>query len=81
MFAGAFGDYLFLRLSPADRTEIMETHTEVVPFEPMPGKAMREYVTIPESVFGDRNEIRHWIQKAHTFASGVKPKVKKKKQS
>jgi TfoX/Sxy family transcriptional regulator of competence genes len=79
MFAGAFGDDLFLRLSPADREKIMGAHEEVAPFEPRPGRAMKEYVEIPESVFADKEEIRGWIRKSHAFAAGLKPKRKKKK--
>jgi TfoX/Sxy family transcriptional regulator of competence genes len=80
MFAGAYGDYLFLRLSEEDRTEMMKSYSEVVPFEPLPGRIMKEYVSIPESVFCDETEFRVWIGKAHAYASTLKQKPKKSKK-
>src|ERR1051325_6031683 len=47
MFACLFQDRMMLRLSEKDRKE-----SGFPPFEPSPGRAMREYVTLPPEVLG-----------------------------
>ena len=41
LFMGVFGENLFVRLSVSDRT-VARTSAGFAPFEPMPGRAMRE---------------------------------------
>ena len=45
LFFGVFGNQLFVRLSDADRSEAGEI-PGFLPFEPMPGRAMREYLIL-----------------------------------
>ena len=47
MFSGTFEEDLFLRLSREDRDKITKHNTGVKPFEPMKGRAMKEYVAQP----------------------------------
>jgi TfoX/Sxy family transcriptional regulator of competence genes len=51
MFTGVFQDDIFIRLSEQDRSEITASNDEVVPFEPMEGRIMKEYVVLPESLY------------------------------
>jgi TfoX/Sxy family transcriptional regulator of competence genes len=53
MFAGIFGDELFVRLPDAERGEVRSQGG--ADFEPMPGRAMRGYVTVPGGLSGDRS--------------------------
>lgn len=46
MFAGVYGDAMTFKLGPEDLTAALET-TGVEPFEPMPGRPMREWVLVP----------------------------------
>ena len=45
MFLAVHGDKLFLRLSEADTAEIKKDRPSVTAFEPMPGKAMKSYMS------------------------------------
>jgi len=78
MFAGVHQESLLLRLSEAHRAEIQAAYDEVGPFEPMPGRPMREYVAVPESAIPDEDELRRWIGRAHDFARSLPPKPAKK---
>jgi len=57
MFTGVFGDSLFLRLPEADRREFRARYGEATTFEPVEGRAMREYVVLPPEVYRDPTTI------------------------
>ena len=48
MFAGLFGDDLFVRLSDESRKELLEEKGASL-LEPMKGKHMKEYVVLPNA--------------------------------
>ena len=79
MFAGIHGDKLFLRLSESEVEEILDAHLNVTRFEPMPGRAMKGYVVIPESVYSDEKLFAKWLDKSVKFVSTLPPKQKKKR--
>jgi TfoX/Sxy family transcriptional regulator of competence genes len=81
MFIGALGDNIILRLSEKDRKEILTTHDEVAPFEPMPGRVMKEYVSLPESIYGNIEHFRKWLNRSYRYAESLKPKVPKQRKS
>ena len=76
MFLGVFGDTVIVRLSEADR-ERAASELGARPFEPMPGRPMREYVVLPANVFADRAVAKSWVDRAVAFASRL-PKKKPK---
>jgi TfoX/Sxy family transcriptional regulator of competence genes len=80
MFIGAFQDRLFLRLSKADRERLMTLHQEVIPFEPMPGRVMQEYVVIPESLYIKKEFFEEWLGKSILYTSSLLPKKKKNRE-
>jgi len=63
MFAGLFGDSLFVRLSEKDRPEFLRIKG-TGSFEPMQGRPMKRYFVVPKSWIGQPNLIRPWIRKA-----------------
>ncbi len=65
MFAGVHQDDIFVRLSADDRAVVQTAHDEATPFEPMLGRAMREYVVLPETVYGQPDEFGEWLGRAH----------------
>ena len=75
MFAGIHEDRIILRLSEADRREITSLYDDVTPFEPMPGRFMKEYVTLPESVYGQPDVLKKWLSRSHQYALSLKPKT------
>jgi TfoX/Sxy family transcriptional regulator of competence genes len=78
MFMGVLGEDLFVRLSEPDRNEA-RTNAGFVPFEPMPGRAMREYWVVPRSVVKNHVEVRQWVTRSLTYALTLTPKKPKTK--
>jgi TfoX/Sxy family transcriptional regulator of competence genes len=77
MFMGLFGRDLFLRLSEADRASIEKEGGG--PFEPMPGRAMSEYMTIPPKWRRQPKTVRGWVQRSLEFSGQLPPKKKGQK--
>jgi TfoX/Sxy family transcriptional regulator of competence genes len=75
MFAGVWQETLMLRLSEQDRLEVAAAGG--VPFEPMPGRTMKEYVALPPDMVADRDTAAPWVRKAAGYAASLPPKEKK----
>lgn len=76
MFAGVHEDRLILRLSEADRKKIMALFDEVALFEPMEGRPMKEYVTLPEPVYSHPDVVNEWLRRSWEYGRSLPPKVK-----
>ena len=72
MFASLFQDKMIVRLSDADREALGRDGAR--PFEPMPGRPMREYVVVPEAVRESPSTLRSWLAKAQAYAGSLPPK-------
>ena len=72
MFMGIFGEDVLLRLPEDDRAEL--TAAGGGPFEPMPGRPMREYVLVPPAWREDPARIRRWAARALDHAEELPPK-------
>ena len=79
MFTGVFQDDIFIRLSEQDRSEITASNDEVVPFEPMEGRIMKEYVVLPESMYSKPSQFTNWLNRSYQYASGLHAKKKSQK--
>ena len=79
MFAGVFEDTLFVRLSVADRLELAKYGAR--PFEPLPGRPMREYVVVPPGTLKSKRRLNEWIEKSFAFAATLPAKSPKKKSA
>lgn len=77
MFLGVFGDAVFLRLSEGDRAEATRA-SGARPFEPMPGRPMREYVVLSAAVLRDPEAVGRWVARSLEYTSGLPPKAKAK---
>jgi TfoX/Sxy family transcriptional regulator of competence genes len=75
MFAGLFGEDLFVRLADADRGELLAL-PGARPFEPM-GRPMRDYVCVPRALQADRAALRAWLERALAHVSTLPPKAAK----
>jgi len=80
MFAGIFGDDVWIRLSDADQEKIFALNDEVQTFEPLEGRKMREYVVLPESIHGNPEELDKWLQRSYHYVSSLPVKAKKTKR-
>jgi TfoX/Sxy family transcriptional regulator of competence genes len=72
LFAGLFQDALIVRLAPADRAALL-AHARA-PFEPMPGRPMREYVVVPPTIVRTKAALGRWLAKASAYAGSLPPK-------
>jgi TfoX/Sxy family transcriptional regulator of competence genes len=75
MFTGLFADKMFVRLPEDSRAELMGIGG--TPFEPMPGRPMREYVVIPEKIIAKPAELKAWAGKALRYGASLPVKKKK----
>ena len=80
MFVGAHHEGLFLRLSPEDRRSTMSEHDEIGPFEPIPGRTMKEYVVIPEHIYTDSGVFPDLLARSVDYVSSLPPKEKRKRK-
>ncbi len=74
MFAGLHNDKMILRLSPDDCAQLLAQGA--LPFEPMPGRAMKGWVTVPRAVLDDARELNRWMEQAMEWTRGMAGKKK-----
>lgn len=77
MFSGLFGEALFVRLPEDQREDVLSAGGEG--FEPMPGRPMKEYVSLPGTWRKDSETAAGWIERSLAFAKGLPPKKPKKR--
>jgi TfoX/Sxy family transcriptional regulator of competence genes len=78
MFAGLFGDDLFVRLGERERAELVEQGGR--PFEPMAGRPMKEYVVVPGAWSSDSGAARVWVGRSLDGARALPPKEARRKR-
>lgn len=75
MFLALFGSEVAVRLSDEDRAKLLQ-EAGASPFEPMPGRAMKEYVVLPEAWRKSRKKAEEWVGRSFAWASQMPPKKK-----
>ena len=75
LFAGVWQSSLMLRLPEDGRAEA--TALGGGPFEPMPGRPMKEYVVLPPSALDDGDALSSWVRRGAEYAASLPPKEKK----
>lgn len=75
MFAGVWQSSLMLRLPEDGRAEA--TALGGGPFEPMPGRPMKEYVVLPPAVLDDADALSDWVRRGAEHAASLPPKERK----
>ena len=78
MATGLHEENWIVRLSEDDRAEIESLGG--LPFEPMKGRKMREYRTIPPDVLADDDALAGWLVRSLGFVAGLPEKKPKKKR-
>ena len=78
LFMSLFQDSFVLRLSDDDRRALL-AYDGAAPFEPMPGRPMREYVTAPPAMVARPRTLAPWIRKALEQGRSVPPKGAKRR--
>jgi TfoX/Sxy family transcriptional regulator of competence genes len=72
MATGLFADRWVVRLPDSEIEPAKAAGAES--FEPMPGKPMRSFVTIPASDVSDDTRIRSWVEQGIAHAASMPPK-------
>ncbi len=80
MLIGVFQDRIMLRLSEADRAEFLKL-PGARPFEPMPGRPMREYVELPPEVLNSPAAVKRWMKRGLAYVETLPPKARKAKSA
>ncbi|MDP2663827.1 MAG: TfoX/Sxy family protein [Dehalococcoidia bacterium] len=81
MFAGIHQDNMILRLSEPDKAELLGDPAGAVPFEPMPGRPMKEYVVVPDAIYGNPSRLEQWLTRSFQYVSSLPPKEAKSKSN
>lgn len=76
MLASVFQDRIMVRLSEDDRAAAQST-AGARPFEPSPGRAMREYIELPAAVVAKKAELRKWFERAWDYVASLPAKKKR----
>src|SRR3990170_7094318 len=79
MVAGVFENDIFIRLPEKDRKEIISENDEVMPFEPIKGRVMKEYVVLPDSLYNDPEKFHELLSSSYNHVSSLPAKQKKKR--
>jgi len=74
LFASLFQDQFALRLSPDDCAAFGAQFGECM-FAPMPGRVMRNYVTLPDMLLAEAQPRSEWIGRALRNALALPPKA------
>jgi len=77
MISGPMEDRWFLRLGEEERAALLNMGAK--PFQTSPGRFMREYVELPDSLLDSPRELSGWLLKSHTYVSGLPPKAPKQR--
>ena len=80
MISGVFENDIFIRLSEQDRKKIISESDEVMPFEPVKGRVMKEYVVLPDSLYNDPEKFQELLRSSYEYVSSLPAKQKKKKK-
>jgi len=70
---GLYGEGWMVRLGPVE-TERVVAAGDGVPFEPMPGRAMKGYVLLSDTAIADDEAITDWVGRALVYAGTLPAK-------
>jgi TfoX/Sxy family transcriptional regulator of competence genes len=75
MFTGLHEDRWVIRLPDDARAELSATGG--TPFEPMPGRPMREYLVLPAAVLDDAGVLQTWLDRSLAYTETLPVKAKR----
>ena len=80
MFIGLFQDKVFLRLSDGQLASLRTRFPSVSNLEPMPGRPMKNYYTIPRELYTNARAFQKVIHDSAEYTSSLSPKEKKSRK-
>jgi TfoX/Sxy family transcriptional regulator of competence genes len=79
MFTGVFQDVIIVRLPEPDRIRALKRHKGSKQFEPLPGRVMKEYLSLPEKIYRDEKILEELLMKSIKYCAALPRKEKKQK--
>ncbi len=76
LFAGVFGEQVFLRLPDADRVAAVSEGAG--PFEPLEGRALKMYVLLSATAIADGKMLSSWLRRSMDFVKGLPKRPRKR---
>ncbi|HEY2667934.1 MAG TPA: TfoX/Sxy family protein [Actinomycetota bacterium] len=76
MFMGLFQENMVLRLPDGPRAELLAMEGAAA-FEPMAGRPMKEYVTVPAALLASPEDLQPWVARALAYGASLPPKAAK----
>ena len=73
LVTGLFAEQWMIRLPDADRAELLAM-PGAGPFEPMAGRSMKGYATLPPDVVAEDDALDGWIRRAIAFGQTLPAK-------
>ena len=73
LITGLFAQRWMIRLPDDDREALLAV-PGASPFEPMPGKPMKGYATLPDGVVADDASLDEWVRRAIAFGQTLPAK-------
>ncbi len=73
MFLALLGSDVAVRLSEEDRAELL-AEEGAAPFEPMPGRAMKEYIVLPGDWRAARDRAEAWVERSLGWTAALPAK-------
>jgi TfoX/Sxy family transcriptional regulator of competence genes len=73
LMTGLFAESWMIRLPDEDRAALLAL-PGAGPFEPMPGKPMKGYATLPADVVADDGRLDAWIERAIAYVKTLPAK-------
>ena len=80
MFFCLLGDDVAVRLPEEARDELLK-HEGAAEFEPMRGRPMREYITIPSAWQEEPDKLEDWVIRSFSWASEMPEKQPKPRKN
>jgi len=80
MFMGLFQDHMMVRLPEPLRDDLLKAAGAKM-FEPMPRRAMKEYVVLPPALIADRAKLSQWVAKSFEYAASLPGKPARAKRA
>lgn len=77
MFAGLFGASVYFRLSAEQVAALQKKYPSISVLEPMPGRPMKGYWSVPEALFRDEKALRQVAMDSAAHTRTFPPKQKK----
>jgi TfoX/Sxy family transcriptional regulator of competence genes len=79
LFTGLHQESLMVRLGEAQRAALMKHGGR--PFEPMPGRTMREYVVVPAVIVADSRALATWLKRGLAYVGTLPAKTAKRSKA